>query len=431
MKTALSITLPLLGLLAASCSDSRVKMPWEDDLNAKHQQELEAGQMPEAKLGEPLPLWNDGCLDIHLINTGRGECLFHILPDGTTLLIDAGEMTADNTSVEQKPSAEMRPYIADATYIKHFLPKGKTAIDYFSPSHFHGDHIGTPAFATSTAPGGYLLSGATALFDLVPYANIIDRGYPSYADDATIPPLDGGLAQDYIKFVKYVVANKGVHAERFEVGKEQFKLLNDREKYPNFSIFNVCANGSAWDADPTTGQITVVKGSNTGGNPASCGIHLKYGRFDYLTCGDVTSTPQNLVANYCARNIPKGGMDVFKCHHHLSSNSWGSGMQVTEFSPRVIVNQNFYQKQPDADLLASIATGVFASNTYKWDKDFFTTNLHPTDVTECVKTELLAGYGGHIVVRVAPGGDKYYVYMLTDTDFSFKVTAIHGPYTSK
>ena len=30
-------------------------------------------------------------MDIHHINTGRGDCTFCILPDGTTLLIDAGE----------------------------------------------------------------------------------------------------------------------------------------------------------------------------------------------------------------------------------------------------------------------------------------------------------------------------------------------------
>ena len=35
--------------------------------------------------GTPLPPWQEGCLDIHAINSGRGECTFFILPDGTTL----------------------------------------------------------------------------------------------------------------------------------------------------------------------------------------------------------------------------------------------------------------------------------------------------------------------------------------------------------
>ena len=45
----------------------------------------------EVIVGKPLPLWTEGCLDIHHINTGRGESAFYILPDGTTMLIDAKE----------------------------------------------------------------------------------------------------------------------------------------------------------------------------------------------------------------------------------------------------------------------------------------------------------------------------------------------------
>jgi hypothetical protein len=46
----------------------------------------------QQKAGEVLESWQDGRLDIHQINTGRGNATFFILPDGTTLLIDAGEL---------------------------------------------------------------------------------------------------------------------------------------------------------------------------------------------------------------------------------------------------------------------------------------------------------------------------------------------------
>lgn len=36
-----------------------------------------------------------------------------------------------------------------------------------------------------------------------------------------------------------------------------------------------------------------------------------------------------------------------------------------------------------------------------------------------------------IVIRVANGGGEFYVYMLDDTDFEYKVKSIHGPYNSK
>ncbi|RPI20839.1 MAG: hypothetical protein EHM61_26170, partial [Acidobacteria bacterium] len=37
----------------------------------------------------PLPPWTEGTLDIHQINTGRGNAAFFVFPDGTTLLVDA------------------------------------------------------------------------------------------------------------------------------------------------------------------------------------------------------------------------------------------------------------------------------------------------------------------------------------------------------
>ncbi len=43
------------------------------------------------QIGKPLPAWTPGTLDIHQISTGRGNSALLILPDGTSLLIDAGE----------------------------------------------------------------------------------------------------------------------------------------------------------------------------------------------------------------------------------------------------------------------------------------------------------------------------------------------------
>jgi hypothetical protein len=34
-----------------------------------------------ATVGQPLPAWQEGYLDLHHINTGRGNAAFYILPD--------------------------------------------------------------------------------------------------------------------------------------------------------------------------------------------------------------------------------------------------------------------------------------------------------------------------------------------------------------
>jgi hypothetical protein len=87
--------------------------------------------VPPLRAGSDMPLWSEGHLDIHFINSGRGECCFYILPDGTTLLVDAGEVVAiykpnstdGDAAVEQKPNASTRPYMVYANYIKHFIPE--------------------------------------------------------------------------------------------------------------------------------------------------------------------------------------------------------------------------------------------------------------------------------------------------------------------
>ena len=419
-------------VLVSSCSEETPRMPWEDDPNFHEYPEPGDDETTEVEVGQVLPGWSEGNLDIHLINTGRGECLFHILPDGTTLLIDAGETKASDVSVPQRPNDNVRPYITDSRYIKHFLPAGKTSIDWCAPSHYHIDHIGTKELATETAPGGYGLSGLTAVYQEVPFDRILDLGYPTYNDDNTIPATDGNYAANWITFVKWAVANKGVKADRYRPGEEQIKLVNDPGKYPDFKILTICANGYICKIDAATGAQSIVNAKAAAGNPASAGIHLKYGKFDYVTCGDLTSAPQNHVSNYIKAVIPTGGFEVFKGHHHLSANSWGSGMQKNNHSPRVIVNQNFSNYQPDNGLLESIFSGKFANATYTWQKDLFTTNGHADQVAaNAALWNQVTGYNGHIVVRVAPGGDQFYVYMLDDTNFDYKVKSIHGPYTCK
>ena len=49
----------------------------------------------KARKGRTLPAWSEGYLDIHTISTGRGECIFLILPDGTSIVVDAGEFSRE------------------------------------------------------------------------------------------------------------------------------------------------------------------------------------------------------------------------------------------------------------------------------------------------------------------------------------------------
>ncbi len=383
-----------------------------------------------SKVGAPLPAWEEGWLDMHFINSGRGECTFYILPDGTTLLVDAGELkenykesdTSDGAVVPQRPNTEIRPYMVYANYIKHFMPAGRTGLNWCLASHFHIDHIGDPSASTETAEAGYCKAGLIALYDEVPFHRIVDRAYPEYKEDSSTPAMEGSLSEDWKKFIKWGVDSESFYGYRFEPGKELITLRYNRKEYSNFKIFNVCANGYA---DDGSGNIEGEKSKS--GNPASCGFHLSYGDFDYLSCGDLTSRPQNLTAKYARNAIGAGKLDAFKAHHHLGANSWGSQMQI-DFQPRVIIGHTFYKKHLDTDIVESILKNIYGT----WSKDIFATNLHEQKLDEQPSIfSKLTNYNGHIVLRVAPDGSKFYVYLLDDSNFEYRVKAIHGPYTSK
>jgi hypothetical protein len=160
---------------------------------------------------------------------------------------------------------------------------------------------------------------------------------------------------------------------------------------------------------------------------------MTYGKFDWISCGDLSSSAQNFVATYMSDGISTvNGVDVFKAHGHLATGTWGSGMQKALFSPRVIVAHTLTSSHPDTKILNSIFTGEFDNASYTWDKDVFFTNVHSTLKTSNADLiNQVSDYDGHIVIRVLPGGSAYYVYLLEDTNFDYKVKSIFGPYESK
>lgn len=70
---------------------------------------LEHGAMA-AEVGAALPPWSPGELDIHQIDTGRGNASFLIGPDGMTRLIDCGaSKDGPDSSAPCRPNASRRP----------------------------------------------------------------------------------------------------------------------------------------------------------------------------------------------------------------------------------------------------------------------------------------------------------------------------------
>ena len=68
---------------------------------------------------EYLPKWQEGYLDFHSISTGQGESTFIKMPDGTTMLVDAGDVGEQWTKVHL-PDSSKAPGEWIAHYMRHF-----------------------------------------------------------------------------------------------------------------------------------------------------------------------------------------------------------------------------------------------------------------------------------------------------------------------
>ncbi|WP_245564909.1 hypothetical protein [Spirosoma panaciterrae] len=248
-------------------------------------------------IGETLAPWKSGILDIHHINTGRGNATFFILPDGTTLLIDAGaldptsERTLSPRNTRAVPSADRQPGEWIARYITKVMTMSQLPprLDYAQLTHFHNDHMGSPSSLSPKADqGNFVLTGITQVAAFLPIDKLIDRGWPDYAYPY---PQNNSMMTNYRAFVDWHSRQKGTVFERSKPGRaDQIVLKKDPSAYTNtFEIRNIIANGELWTGSGTaTRQLFPDRSAlNTSQLPSenmcSIAIRLRYGAFDYFS----------------------------------------------------------------------------------------------------------------------------------------------------
>ena len=235
-----------------------------------------------AQAPEYLPEWKEGYLDIHTIATGRGDAALIVMPDGTSMMIDAG----DNAKAKdtQHPNGTKKPGEWQAIYIKHFLSQlpDKENLDYAMVTHLHNDHIGT---IKDAIPGthGYALSGITLVGEHIHFNKLVDRDYPDYDFPSRDNVLNAnkGFIEHYINFVNYS-AEHGTTVEKFAIGsKRQFTMVHNPKKFAkDFEIRNLAANGEVWTGRGKK-SVKMYSGDPTlfDENMNSCAIRLRYGKF--------------------------------------------------------------------------------------------------------------------------------------------------------
>ena len=375
-----------------------------------------------------LPAWQEGWLDIHNIATGKGDATFLILPDGTTMLVDAGDMTGiAGWEVShplpydgRTPGQWIAKYILDHS---QGLPH-PDKVDYFLLTHFHADHFG---HASARRPGSnYGLCGIMDVGEQIRFGKIVDRGWPSYDFPSWEHMLKQGqgIMEDYVKYVRWQVAHNGTRAERFQVGSSrQFVLKHKAKDYrESFCIKNIAANCTLAEGRGKKVRNLYTPEENPAEfdeNMFSTVFRLDYGPFSYYNGGDLPGNNYPTKATF-NRDYESpvadilGHVTVMKADHHGTRDS-SNPYFLWKTSPDVIVVQASETKHPWKDTFDR-----YLDPQHKGKGMVFVTSDAGRKLMGEERWAKLPP-AGHVVIRVYEDGQKYQVFVLDAGSGDYRV----------
>lgn len=395
------------------------------------------------KPGEVLAPCKEGEMDIHFINTGRGESTFYVLPDGTTMLVDmGGSLLIDDggePATPSRPSDSVSNETVIINYINHFISqKSKGHLDYGLITHFHGDHMGNYRTTGETplhTEGEFALIAVNKIGVTLPYGTLLDRNYPDYNyPQASL--LNNNMMKHYRKFAEWSVSKHGTVRECFDAGaRNQIELVYDKTSYPDFSIQNLTASGRFWTGVGENSEMKMPESFDTAKtdddepkeNELSCAFMLQYGKFDFYAGGDQefggrTAHPYK---DSEAHMIPQlWRVDVAKGNHHGTKNT-NDAPFMSALRPFAWITHVWRRPQPNPVTIDNVLSSNLTC-------DIYLTNLMEWNEAQMSVTQMrsILSKSGHIVVRVVNGGDNYIIYTLDDGDMEYKIKT-YKIYTSQ
>ena len=368
---------------------------------------------------ETLPKWEKGFLDIHTVATRCGDCTWIVMPDGTTMMVDAGDMVKSSWNCVPIPDASKTPAEWIVKYISDFsegLPApGK--VDYMMLTHFHADHMGC-AGSLRQGSRDYKVAGLSEVGEMMQVGKIVDRGWPSYdfPSAAYVEKANKGAMPDYRKFVEFVNSTGG-KAERFAVGsRAQFPLAYDPAAFKGqFEIWNVAGNAQRASAKGKKLVNMYAPGDkleNFDENMFSCAFRLRYGKFVYYNGGDLSGN------NYGPGKAPShnrdyesqiapllGKVQVIKADHHGWKDTCNPYfLWIT--APDAVIFPASHIRHPWWETVRRLIDPQLPGER----ELYVTTDSGKVNIDDELWSHLHKP--GHIVVRVYPGGESWQVFVL-------------------
>lgn len=200
------------------------------------------------------PQWRLGEFRVTFFNTGVGESIFMVFPDGTSALLDCGDPSILPELLRMNPHGDR--------------------VDYLILSHFHTDHA----------------DGFPKVAETLHFSHAIDRGWPDYVQPSKMP-ISQPWVRDYMKALYAKLGKRdGLTVEQVRLGSsDQVVPVHDVAACDDFSVRTIFANGklvrkdgSIWDIfGPQSWRCT-----DQPENLMSIGFIITWGKFKLFTGGD-------------------------------------------------------------------------------------------------------------------------------------------------
>ena len=359
--------------------------------------------------------WRAGHYQVHYIYTGRSESMFHVFPDGTTMLLDCGDtMRFYHTPAEVPLPCDPRMRAGEfaARYVLDHNPKGDR-VDIFHLSHYHEDHGGGMRYhggpAGESSQGRFNLCGIADAARFLKFGKVIDRAWPGFDDpvDALVRSRGDGTPAQVRAVYAHLAETQGTAVERFALGA--------RLRFGALEIFNLCANGrfvrkdgsvcDLYAAHLAAGQKSVNE------NGMSCGFVATLGKFRYFTAGDFSDglrDGSDVLRTEEALAEAVGPVCIAKLNHHGHHSMFPK--LVAALRARVWTNCTLDRQHCTEDTMTRLAD----RSLYDGDRLMLPTyqplrraeescgRAYLKDVARCVIDTPC-----HVVLDVPPGGETY------------------------
>lgn len=379
-----------------------------------------------------LPAWSPGTLDIHHIDTGRGNATFIIGPDGTTMLIDCGTSNSGlDVTAPPRPNASHRPGEWVARYaLRHASAAERQTLDYLVATHVHPDHVGDVPAGELPSPDGFIPTGLSQVDQIMPATVVIDRSYPDYG---ALPPPVAPFSTNYLAWLDGR-RRRGRKVEALRVGSDRQIQLRSPARHPSFSVRAIAANGRVWTGKGEAARnlfpplAELFPAERPPENGCSIALRITYGRFAYFTGGDLNFDINDGLRPWMDVETPAaraaGRVEVALADHHGYFDACGPEF-TRALDAQVYVIPSWHATHPGQAQLERMLGGrpgesshdVFALEMLQLNRTFNSRFVNRLKSTQ-----------GHVVVRVAADGESYQIYVVdSSVEVGARATSF-GPY---